>query len=359
MAASTLLQTRPEPRSLLAATGATLHAPVPRLPFDASDAGGHLARRVPTLGCIHGVPVLSAFVALAVSVAERPDVVNVDDAITAALRMVDETALITTTTTKYTSMWVKFGRYCRQRGVVTIDQVTADLVGDWVRTLTRRGKYPAVSTSRGRRTAITKLYELLRSMGVTQLDPARDVELDRRPAVSYRGMTEDEIARGRAASLHTLIETRLPTIWALAEAGATPSEIPSTTAADVDLDAGTVWLAGLDAAVPRKALLSEWGRTQLARRVASAQDEHASLTYAGAGPIETAQVATSLALRKILDRAGLSGLEGIGPRSLRITYGLAAYAVDRRIEDAADALGIRSLDQTVSLLGIEWGLREA
>lgn len=354
MDTQTPLQARPGALPFPAGTGAVLHGPDPSLPVDRCGGADPLAGRAPTLGRAGGLPVLATFVALALLVAERPDAVNVDDAITAALRMVDETALITTTTAKYTSLWVKFGRYCRQRGVVTIEEVTPELVGDWVRTLTRRGTPPQVSTSRVRRTSVAKLYELLRSLGVTQLDPARDVELDRRPTITYRGLTDDEIDMGRAASLHTLVETRLPSIWALAEAGATPSEIPSTTAADVDVLAGTVWLAGLDSAAPRTARLSEWGRQQIARRIAGAEDENAPLTYAGAGPIETAQVSTNLALRKMLDRAGLSGLEGVASRSLRVTYGLAAYRVDHRIEDAANALGMRSLDQTASLLGIDW-----
>lgn len=357
--ATTSLQTRPGALPHDIDHGPRLGALHPTLPFDAVVVAVPQSDRTPLLGVAGGVPVLSAFVALAIFVAQRGDVVNVDDAIAAALRMVDETPLVTSTTARYASLWVKFGRYCRQRGVVTIDEVTPDLVGDWVRTFTRLGTSPTVSTSRVRRTSVTKLYELLRSLGVTRLDPARDVELDRRPTVTYRGLTEDEIAMGRAASLHTLVETRQPSIWALAEAGATPSEIPMVTSANVDLLAGTVWLAGLDSAVPRTARLSEWGRQQIARRIAGAEDETASLTYAGAGPIETAQVSTNLALRKMLDRAGLSGLEGVASRSLRITYGLAAYRVDHRIDDAANALGMRSLDQTASLLGIDWENGEA
>jgi hypothetical protein len=105
--------------------------------------------------------------------------------------------------------------------------------------------------------------------------------------------------------------------------------------------------------------LSVWGRQQLGRHIAGVRDLNASLTYTGAGPIETAQVSTNVALRKLFDRASLSSLEGVAPRSLRITYGLAAYTVNHRVDEAARALGMRSLDQTAALLGIDWALGEA
>jgi integrase len=90
----------------------------------------------------------------------------------------------------------------------------------------------------------------------------------------------------RGASLHTLTETRLPAAWALAEATARTSELPSITASDVDLPSGSVRIHGSSRTRPRRGFLSDWGIRQLKRRLdtsASAGAANMAVIYKAIG----------------------------------------------------------------------------
>ena len=276
-----------------------------------------------------------------------------DRAIALALELVIDGPVSDPSAARYSSLWIAFRRYCAQVGADAVADLTPALTEAWVRTLTRRGRAPSASTQRLRRTAIRHLFGVLRSVGITELEPTVDLVLPPRATTTARALTPVEVDWVRSASLSTTIETRQPALLALAEAGATTSEIPKVSAAELDLETGRVWLPGHTKTDARWAALSPWGQTQLARRLRRAPPQ-ASLTSAGEGPIESAQASTSSALRTILDRAGVAHLPGVAIKSLRVGYGLAELQRTGRIEDAACALGMRSLDQTAELLGYDW-----
>src|SRR5207253_11347006 len=71
----------------------------------------------------------------------------------------------------------------------------------------------------------------------------------------------------RSFSLQTLTATRQPAAWALAEATARTSAIPNIVVSDLDFMNRRVWIHGSSKAEGRRGSLSEWGATQLARRI--------------------------------------------------------------------------------------------
>src|SRR5690606_25312555 len=119
-----------------------------------------------------------------------------------------------------------------------------------------------------RRSAARLGFRLLREAGVVDHDPTLDLRLPPRPhGREARPLSDEEIDRGRAASVGRLEATLRPAVWALAEATATTHEIPRVRSDHVDLAAGTVQLGGSSKLEARQAQLTDWGAQALAARL--------------------------------------------------------------------------------------------
>jgi integrase/recombinase XerC len=135
-------------------------------------------------------------------------------------------------------------------------------------------------------------------------------------------------------------ETRLAVVWALAEAGATTGEIPFVRAHDVDADRRSVWLAGSTKTAPRTAALTEWGATQIGRRLArTATETSAFIAYGGTAGPESGQASVSGAISDILRRVGLHGEPGVKPRSVTAWAGQRVFDETDRIDTSGVRLG--------------------
>ena len=135
-----------------------------------------------------------------------------------------------------------------------------------------------------RRSAVRLLFRIWRDLGLAEGDPTLDLRLPRRSSLATRPLTADEVAMCRWASLATATETRLPAVWALAEAGATSGEIPFVRCVDVDAAAETVWLSGGTKTDARIVPLAEWGLAQVRRRIEILDGEPCThLVYEGSG----------------------------------------------------------------------------
>ena len=75
------------------------------------------------------------------------------------------------------------------------------------------------------------------------------------------------------------------------------------------------------------------------------------LVYAGSGAA-AGQVSTCRAVGVVLLRAGLVGEPDVRPASVAAWAGRAILEQTGRIEDAAAALGVRSLDRAARLVGL-------
>ena len=213
------------------------------------------------------------------------------------------------------------------------------------------GHAPSVATSHLRRSAVRMLFRALREHGVVDHDPTLDVLLPPRSSLRARPLTDDEIALGRSFSFQTLRDSRRPAAWALAEATVRTSELSQVTVADLDLEAGTVHIAGSTKTQPRVGVLSTWGVAALARRVESfGADAHAGtcVVYKGDGSLESRQASGCLAISDTLRRAGLAREPDVRPVSIAAWAGKKVFDETGQIEAAAHALGMRSLDRAAA-----------
>src|SRR5207253_2886780 len=97
------------------------------------------------------------------------------------------------------------------------------------------------------------------------------------------------------------------------------SEIPHIRVSDLDFSNRRVWIHGSSKAEARWAYLSEWGATQLARRVGSLKnvlDDDWVIAYEGRGSEQSRQASSCVAIAETLMRAGLEGEPDVRPGSV-------------------------------------------
>ena len=238
------------------------------------------------------------------------------------------------------------------RGVEDLD---AEIVRAFVHARHEGGATPSTAAMHWRRSAVRLLFRIWRDLGLTEGDPTLDLRLPRRSSLATRPLTDDEVAMCRWASLATATETRLPAVWALAEAGATSGEIPFVRCVDVDLR-GRHRLAAAVRRPMRGSRRSPIGDcAQVRRRIeVLGGDPFAHLVYEGSGRPESAQASVSGAIGDVLRRAGLGDEPDVRPRSVTAWVGRAVFDETGRIEAVARRLGMRSLDRAAALIGWQW-----
>ena len=217
---------------------------------------------------------------------------------------------------------------------------------------------PAAATMRLRRSAVRLLFRLARDSGLEVGDPTLDVRLPARSSRLARPLTDAENDVCRRMSLHTLVETRLPAAWALAEATARTSELPLILKSDVDIPSGSVRIHGASKTQPRRGLLSDWGTQQLRRRLealASGGAEDPTVIYEGRRGGASGQASASTAIAWTLRRAGLTADATVRPASVAAWAGRRLFDQGIALGEVANRLGIRSLDRTASFIGLDRG----
>ena len=135
---------------------------------------------------------------------------------------------------------------------------------------------------------------------------------------------------------------------------ATTHEIPRVLARDVDLESGVVQLGGSGKVDARVGDLTGWGVEALGRRL-DVIDHGAPVAYGGTEASHAAmQAAASRLLGKVLDDAGLRSDAAAKPGSVRAWAGRRIWLATGRVEDAAVALGARTLDTAAAIIGLHW-----
>jgi len=221
---------------------------------------------------------------------------------------------------------------------------------------------PSVATMHLRRSALRLYFRTLRQIGVAVGDPTQDLVLPPRSCLAVRPLTDDEIVVCRSFSLQTLTATRQPAAWALAEATARTSEIPHIVVSDLDLPGGRVWIHGSSKAEARWGFLSDWGATQLARRIGGLKnvpEDDPVVAYEGRGSEESAQASSCIAITETLMRAGIGREPDVRPGSVVAWAGRRIFEKTGSIEEVARRLGIRSLDRAARFIGWGWAPQPA
>ncbi len=239
-------------------------------------------------------------------------------------------------------------------GVRSLNQVTPGVAEGFVRSTTGAGDGPSISTMHWRRIALRLLFRAARQAGLVDGDPSLDVELPPRSSLGTRPVTDDEVALCRSVAQWSLNGSRRAAVWALAEATCRSSELPRVTADDVDLAAGRVWIAGGKATAQREGQLTDWGIAQVRARVEELGDPTRPLVYAGLSPTGAGQVSGACALVDVLTRAGLHHEPDVRPGSVAAWAGRRVLEETGRIDLAARALGVRSLDRAAGIVAWDW-----
>ena len=208
-----------------------------------------------------------------------------------------------------------------------------------------------------RRSTLRLLFRTARELGLVEGDPTLDVVLPSRTNEAARPLTDLEVQRCRRVALEDLTSTRLAVPWALGEATARTAEIPHLRVGDLDLSAcvgcgSTVRATPSPAGVPSRSGVSRSSSVTSASTRQPSDD--ASLTYRGSDNPESRRAHSSQAIRETLRRAGLTADRDVRPASLAAWAGRQVLCSTGRIDAAARALGMRSLDGAARLIGWDW-----
>jgi integrase len=257
----------------------------------------------------------------------------------------------------------RFGLFAsRAYGVEALTDVQPLHVEAFVRSANAAtSELPSVATMRLRRSALRLLFRTGRDLGLVAGDPTLDLVLPSRTKEAARPLTDLEVQRCRRAALEDLTSTRLSVPWGLGEATARTAEIPHLRVADLDLSGGRVWLHGSSNTEARWGHLTRWGASQLERhlRLHPPGSDDDVLTQRGTDNPESRRSHSAQALRETMRRADLTRDPYVRPGSLAAWAGRRVLGATGRIDAAALALGMRSLDGAARLIGWDWASEQA
>jgi len=259
----------------------------------------------------------------------------------------------------YVEHWAKFEAFAAAKEHDTAPSIDAEVVRAWLAARDGSGALPAVATQRLRRTSVRKLFHFLRAIGEASQDPTVDIELPPRTSLASRPLDDDEVDECRWASRSDFTSWRYPAVWALAEAGATMTELPRILVSDVDLEKGLVLLRGSPRTLRRVVPLTDWGRVQLERLLVTAVlAPDGPIVYGGEGATGRRSTLAGM-VRRIYTQAGLDRESDVTTESVRAWLGRAMRGQDEPIEGVARRLGMHSVDRTFLLIGEDWQSQEA
>jgi len=282
------------------------------------------------------------------------------DAISAAVdELVGGNDLAGSSVGVYRENWSKFATFAAAKGYSTAPSIESTVVRAWLAARDGAGVLPAVATQRLRRTSVRKLFHFLRAIGEVSQDPTLDIELPPRTSLASRPLDDDEVDECRCASRSDFTSWRYPAVWALAEAGATMTELPRILVSDVDLEKGLVLLRGSPRTLQRIVPLTDWGAAQLERLLVTAVfAPDGPIVYGGEGATGRRSTLAGM-VRRIYTQAGLDRESDVTTESVRAWLGRAMREQDEPIEGVARRLGMRSVDRTFVLIGEDWQSQEA
>ena len=243
-----------------------------------------------------------------------------------------------------------FVTFLEASGIDDLEAITADCTSRFVRSRLPSGQPASLATQRNRRGALRALFKVARGAGLLVVDPTVDLDLPRTSSPTTRPLTDDEIESCRDVAWWS--SSRVAAAWALAEATARGGEIADVTTADIALDRSVVRLPGGARNDARIGELTDWAVRSLRRRLPEVAA--GAVAYSGSGRSNAGQVSTCRAISSVLVRAGLAGEPDVRPASVAGWAGRRVFERTGRVDDAARAMGVRSLDRAARLIGLDW-----
>jgi len=240
-------------------------------------------------------------------------------------------------------------------GLGSLEEVTPSVAEAFVRSPLPDGSTPLTASMHLRRSALRFMYRSARATFPDLGDPTLDLVLPPRSQSRGRPLTDDEVMLCRSHALWSLSGARRAGAWALAEATCRSGELAHVTVTDVDLESGRVWVHGGRVTADRWADLTDWGVTQLARRIEELGGEpSASVVYGGGRGDQVGQVSACRAIDDVLVRSGLKAEPDVRPSSIAAWAGRRILSDTGRIDQVARRLGMSSLDRTARFIAFDW-----
>lgn len=248
----------------------------------------------------------------------------------------------------------RFRKWCVQQGITDISMVKQDDVEAFVHSPVMAGgraRRPGWSTRKNRRLALRKGFRAARNLGYEMLDPTIDVAIVADRTVDVNLCTDDDIERLRDGTPLQLFSVTWTSVIALAEAGATNSEIRFVRASDVDIDENVVHLAGNKRVDERVNSLTDWGVIVLSERLSELEPD--DLVVTNGDDRQCSEATISQMFKHMVNYANL-GSRGLTINSVRGWRAKTIYEQTGRIQDASLFLGNHSLDTSAQLIGLDW-----
>lgn len=250
----------------------------------------------------------------------------------------------------------RFASYCLLGyDVSDLHEVTPDIAAAFLGAPSGDGQPPSPSMHRLRRSSLRMLFRAARDAGASVGDPTVDLSTAPLSALRARPLTDEEVAECRGASHWSIGSTRRSATWALAEATCRSGEIPLIRVGDIDMDQGAVNIRGGGRCAPRHGQLTAWGIEQVARRIEAVGSYPSTpLVYIGDDARLGGLVSANSTITQVLQRAGLADEPDVRPSSVVAWAGMQVLESTGRIEDVANALGLKSLDRAAAFIGWDW-----
>lgn len=248
----------------------------------------------------------------------------------------------------------RFIDWCRAMGIQDIGEIGPDEAATFIflpvvaAGVARKAKF---ATCRNRRLVLRKIYMQLRKLGCWIPDPTVDVVLPSEATDRVKACSDSELARLRRCIQPDLFGNSYASLLALAESGATNTEISSIKMSAIDLVAGSVNLHGTYRTKPRTNQLTGWGLTVLEQRATQAQPDDPIVCNADGNAASTAVV--SQYFNMIVSFARVYG-KRLTIDSVRYWGARQVYDRTGRVEDATYFLGNVSLNTTAAGIGLNW-----
>ena len=251
---------------------------------------------------------------------------------------------------KRASIIRQFSRYARSSQITFVDELSADLVRDFVSaSVQKNGSHvsPSKRTMATRQSMIRVFSDCLVEHGLWAGEDLVEEPISRDDAgKSARPATLDEIQDIQAFAESGLVPGMRSVMIALRLSGGSARDVASVRCGDIDLNAGTVAFDN------RVNDLDEWSREQLNIVIAGMEPDSLVCVSPDEGQgdwLDKAAHSVTVRTRKVLAEAGLGGLT---PTSIEHGAAVARFGDD--VAAAARFLGSKSLDRTARNLNIGW-----
>ena len=256
-------------------------------------------------------------------------------------------------------------RVMTTHGLVRVSDLNMKFLLMWCLLPKADGNPVTENTRNFRRSAARSFFDTARCLGMTDANPANDIEFPSRSNRFVNALTDNDIDQLKRSARTDIDDTRTPAALAVVMSGATTRELSAVTIADVDLVNTRVWVHGGGYRQRDRwvTLRDDWCVTAVTRRVTElhaiygADADGVWLVYKphSSQPNPTRQdTAAGMLILRLMKFAGVHRPGVTRAESIREWYAETVFAQTGSVEEVARRLGMASLDAVAHIVGHDW-----